>query len=314
LVELPRLIIEILLVIGISCLIFFLIRSNQDINDITITLTFTVALVVRAIPSITRIIYQSGGLYFKVDIVKRVHILLANFSVVKGDYKINKIGYQKIKLKNINFSYTNDDENIVFKNLNYEIKKNECVGIVGSSGSGKSTLLDILCGMLAVKNGGVYLDEIKIEEKNVKSWQSQISYISQKNFLLNSTIAKNIAFAEDDEEINKEKLLEAIEFSQLNKLVSSKAEGVNFNIGEDGKNISGGQRQRIILARAIYREADVVLFDEATSALDTETEKEIFDTIKNNFYGKKTLLISSHRQELLYFCDKIIDINSLNKK
>ena len=188
------------------------------------------------------------------------------------------------------------------------------MGIVGSSGSGKSTLLDILCGMLAVKNGGVYLDEIKIEEKNVKSWQSQISYISQKNFLLNSTIAKNIAFAEDNEEINKEKLLEAIEFSQLNKLVSSKAEGVNFNIGEDGKNISGGQRQRIILARAIYREADVVLFDEATSALDTETEKEIFDTIKNNFYGKKTLLISSHRQELLYFCDKIIDINSLNKK
>ena len=314
LVELPRLIIEIFLVIGISCLIFFLIRSNQDINDITITLTFTVALVVRAIPSITRIIYQSGGLYFKVDIVKRVHNLLANFSVVKGDYKINKIGFQKIRLKNINFSYTNNDENIVFKNLNYEIKKNECVGVIGSSGSGKSTLLDILCCMLAVKNGGVYLDEIKIEEKNVKSWQSQISYISQKNFLLNSTIAKNIAFAEDDEEINKEKLLEAIEFSQLNKLVGSKAEGVNFNIGEDGKNISGGQRQRIILARAIYREADVVLFDEATSALDTETEKEIFDTIKNNFYGKKTLLISSHKQELLHFCNKVIDINTLNKK
>ena len=101
-------------------------------------------------------------------------------------------------------------------------------------------------------------------------------YISQKNFLLNSTIAKNIAFAENDEEIDKEKLLEAIEFSQLNKLVGSKAEGINFNIGEDGKNISGGQRQRIILARAIYREADVILFDEATSALDTETEKEIF--------------------------------------
>ena len=313
LVELPRLIIEIILVISISCLIFFLIHSTQDINDIPIILTFTVALIVRAIPSITRIIYQSSGLYFKIDIVKRVHNLLETLSVVKNDYKINKIDFQKIRLKNINFSYTNNQENILFKNLSYEIKKNECVGVIGSSGSGKSTLLDILCCILAVENGGVYLDEIKIEEKNVKSWHSQISYISQKNFLLNSTIAKNIAFAENDEEIDKEKLLEAIEFSQLNKLVGSKAEGINFNIGEDGKNISGGQRQRIILARAIYREADVILFDEATSALDTETEKEIFRTIKKNFYGKKTLLISSHKRETLYFCDKIIDINTFNK-
>ncbi|MDC0447904.1 ABC transporter ATP-binding protein/permease [Candidatus Pelagibacter sp.] len=313
LVELPRLIIEIILVIGISCLIFFLVHSNQDINNIPIILTFTVALILRAIPSITRIIYQSSGLYFKIDIVKRVHNLLETLSVVKNDYKINKIDFQKIRLKNINFSYTNNHENILFKNLSYEIKKNECVGVIGSSGSGKSTLLDILCCMLAVENGGVYLDEIKIEEKNAKSWHSQISYISQKNFLLNSTIAKNIAFAENDEEIDKEKLLEAIEFSQLNKLVGSKAEGINFNIGEDGKNISGGQRQRIILARAIYREADVILFDEATSALDTETEKEIFSTIKKNFYGKKTLLISSHKRETLYFCDKIIDINTFNK-
>jgi ABC-type multidrug transport system fused ATPase/permease subunit len=313
LVEIPRLIIEIILVIGISCLIFFLIHSNQDISDIPIILTFTVALILRAIPSITRIIYQSSGLYFKVDIVKRVHNLLETLSVVKSDYKINKIDFQKIRLKNINFSYTNNDKNIFFKNLNYEIKKNECVGVIGSSGSGKSTLLDILCCMLAVENGGVYLDEIKIEEKNVKSWHSQISYISQKNFLLNSTIAKNIAFAENDEEIDKEKLLEAIEFSQLNKLVGSKAEGINFNIGEDGKNISGGQRQRIILARAIYKEADVILFDEATSALDTETEKEILNTIKKNFYGKKTLLISSHKKETLHFCDKIIDVNTFNK-
>ena len=311
LLELPKLIIEVLLVIGISILIFLLIKSNQDISEITVILTFTVALIIKAIPSITRIIYQSSGLYFKIDLVKRVSNLLLNFDVTKNDYTINKIEFQKIKLKNINFSYSNNVESAVFKDLNYEIKKNECVGVKGTSGSGKSTLMDILCCMLSVKNGGVYLDETKIDEKNIKSWQSQISYISQKNFLLNSTISKNIAFAEKDEEIDKEKLLEAIEFSKLNKLVDSKNEGVNFNIGEDGKNISGGQRQRIIIARAIYRKADVIVFDEATSALDVETEKDIFKTIKDNFYGKKTLLISSHKHEVLFFCDKLIDIDSL---
>ncbi len=314
LLELPRLLIEVILILGISGLIFFLVKSNQDISEITIILTFTVALIIRSIPSVTRIIYQSSGLYFKIDLVKRITNLLLSFNTTKNDYEINKIEFKKIKLKNINFSYSSNVENVVFKDLNYEIKKNECVGIMGSSGSGKSTLMDIICCMLSIQNGGVYLDETKIDEKNIKSWQSQISYISQKNFLLNSTILKNIAFAEKDEEIDKEKLLEAIEFSKLNKLVDSKNKGVNFNIGEDGKNISGGQRQRIILARAIYRKADIIVFDEATSALDSETEKDIFKTIKDNFYGKKTLLISSHKHELLHFCDKLIDIDSLKTK
>ena len=99
----------------------------------------------------------------------------------------------------------------------------------------------------------------------------------------------------------------------MNELVDSKNDGINFNIGEDGKNISGGQRQRIILARAVYKKANVIILDEATSALDPETEKEIFKTVKNNFYGKKTLLISSHKREVLNFCDKVVDIDALNK-
>lgn len=313
LVELPRLIIEVFLVVGISCLIFFLMKSNQDIKEITVILTFTVALILRAIPSITRIIYQSSSLYFKIDLVKRVNVLISSFYITENDQSIKKINFEKIKLKNINFNYSNNADNAVFKDLNYEIKKNECIGIIGSSGSGKSTLLDILCCMLSIKNGGIYLDDIKIDENNIKSWQSQISYMSQKNFLLNSTIARNIAFAEKDEEIDKEKLLEAIKFSKLNELVDSKNDGINFNIGEDGKNISGGQRQRIVLARAVYKKANLIIFDEATSALDPETEKDIFETVKNNFYGKKTLLISSHKQEVLNFCDKVVDIDALNK-
>ena len=99
----------------------------------------------------------------------------------------------------------------------------------------------------------------------------------------------------------------------MNELVDSKNDGINFNIGEDGKNISGGQRQRIILARAVYKKANIIILDEATSALDPETEKEIFKTVKNNFYGKKTLLISSHKWEVLNFCDKVVDIDALNK-
>ena len=108
----------------------------------------------------------------------------------------------------------------------------------------------------------------------IESWQAKIAYISQKNYLTDTSIKSNIAFGEPEEKIDTQKLKSAINYAKLNSLVDSKNEGVDFIIGEDGKNISGGQRQRIILARALYRDAEVIIFDEATSALDNEVEKE----------------------------------------
>lgn len=312
-VEAPRLIIEIMLVLGVSSLIILLTMVNQDLSEITVTLTFTIALILRAIPSITRIIYQSSGLFFKIDTIKRVQTLLSTLKFEKNFYTKKEIDFKKITLKNINFTYADQNKTEIFKNLDLSINKNETIGIIGSSGSGKSTLLDIICCILSPNTGGIYLDDKLIDKDLINSWQDKISYISQKNYLLNGSLSQNIAFAEDEKDINIERIYEAIRFSKLESLVKSHKEGINFQIGEDGKNISGGQRQRIILARSIYRKADVIIFDEATSALDKINENQILGDIKENFHGKKTLFISTHKESTLTFCDRIINVDNFKK-
>ncbi len=311
LVELPRQIIEILMVIGISSLMLILLTVNKSFEEIAVTVTFTVALLFRAVPSITRIVYQSNGLSFKLDIVSKVHALFNTF--VKKEVFLAKqtLQFNKIELKNISFKYKKTKENIIFNNVKLVIPKNKTTGIIGSSGSGKSTLLDIICCILEPTSGGIYLDEKIIDEKILYSWQNKISYISQKNYLLNGTISQNIAFAEEESDIDANRMNYAVKMSKLDTLISSHKEGVNFQIGEDGKNISGGQRQRIILARAIYRETDIIILDEATSSLDNQTENEIMTDIMKNFHHKKTLIISTHKKEILHFADEIININDL---
>tara|TARA_Y100001970_G_C14249463_1_gene870731 strand:+ start:822 stop:2522 length:1701 start_codon:yes stop_codon:yes gene_type:complete len=309
LVELPRQIIEILMVLGISSLMLILLSTEKSFEEITVTLTFTVALLFRAIPSITRIIYQSNGITFKLDIVKKVQKLLNTFIIRGNFFPKQKIEFDEIKLKELSFKYKSSKDNLVFNNINIVIPKNKTIGIIGSSGSGKSTLLDIICCMLHPTSGGVYLDDKIIDEQLISSWQNKISYISQKNYLLNGTISQNIAFAEEDVDVDINRINYAVKMSKLEKLISSHKEGINFQIGEDGKNISGGQRQRIILARAIYRKTEVIILDEATSSLDNDTEKEIMTDIMENFHGNKTLIISTHKKEVLSFADQIIDIN-----
>ena len=309
-VEVPRLLIEVVLVGGIAGLIVVLSLVNQNFNEIIVILTFTIALILRAIPSVTRIIYQSSGLYFKVDTIKRVQSLISSFKERKNIKKsINNIDFKKIYLKKVSFSYDMNSSQKIFNNLDLDITKNNTIGIIGSSGSGKSTLLDLICGILKPSQGNIFLDDDLLDEEKIFSWQNKISYISQKNYLLNGSILENIAFAENPNDININRVKEAIKFSKLQKLVKDKSNGLDFNIGEDGKNISGGQRQRIILARAIYRKADLIIFDEATSALDKSTENEILGDIKDNFHKKKTLIISTHKSDTLYFCDKVLNID-----
>ena len=191
---------------------------------------------------------------------------------------------------------------------------NYAIGIIGKSGSGKSTLIDIISCMLKPETGEIKINNKLVDPDLIAGWQSKIAYISQKNYLMNASILENIAFGESAEKIDNEKLNEAVRYSKMNKLINEKTEGLDFIIGEDGKRVSGGQRQRIILARAIYRNAEIIIFDEATSSLDAKVEKEIFDDLRDNFKTKKTLIISTHKHELLNFCDKIINIDTVNSK
>lgn len=210
---------------------------------------------------------------------------------------------EKIRLQNVTFSYPGKSKPAVH-DLNMVIPVNSVVGIVGSSGSGKSTTIDLLLGLLTPQQGEMYIDNIRITESNKREWQQALGFVPQSIYLSEGTIAENIAFGLPAKDINLDQVQKAIELANLTELVKQLPNGVNTKVGERGVQLSGGQRQRIGIARALYHEADVLIFDEATSALDGVTEKIIMDAI-HDFSGKKTIIMIAHRLKTVRKCDVI---------
>ncbi|WP_104499758.1 ABC transporter ATP-binding protein [Acinetobacter indicus] len=210
---------------------------------------------------------------------------------------------EKISLENITFGYPGKS-NLAVCNLNMIIPVNSVIGIVGSSGSGKSTTIDLLLGLLTPQQGEIYIDNIRITETNIRTWQNTIGFVPQSIYLSEGTIAENIAFGLPAKDINLDQVQKAIELANLTELVRQLPNGINTKVGERGVQLSGGQRQRIGIARALYHEADVLIFDEATSALDGITEKIIMDAI-HDFSGKKTIIMIAHRLKTVRKCDVI---------
>ena len=210
---------------------------------------------------------------------------------------------EKISLENITFGYPGKSNPAVY-NLNMIIPVNSIIGIVGASGSGKSTTIDLLLGLLTPQQGEMYIDNIRITETNVRAWQNTLGFVPQSIYLSEGTIAENVAFGLPAKDINLDQVNNAIKLANLTELVNQLPGGVHTKVGERGVQLSGGQRQRIGIARALYNEAEVLVFDEATSALDGITEKIIMDAI-HNFSGKKTIIMIAHRLKTVRKCDII---------
>lgn len=210
---------------------------------------------------------------------------------------------KEIKLQKIYFAYPNKSTYSV-NNISLSIPVNHVIGIVGSSGSGKSTLIDIILGLLTPQEGEIYVDNTLITEHNKRSWQDLLGFVPQSIFLSEGSIAENVAFGIPADEINYNQVMRALDLAHLTELVNELPEGIHTKVGERGVQLSGGQRQRIGIARALYNEADVLIFDEATSALDGITEKIIMDAI-HEFTGKKTIIMIAHRLKTVQKCDTI---------
>lgn len=215
----------------------------------------------------------------------------------------NLILSRGIKLQNIEFSYPNKTIKAI-DNISMSIPVNKVIGIVGSSGSGKSTLIDIILGLLTPQNGEIYVDDNLITKDNKRSWQNLLGFVPQSIFLSEGSIAENIAFGIPADEINYDQVIKAIDLAHLTELINELPTGIHTKVGERGVQLSGGQRQRIGIARALYNEADVLIFDEATSALDGITEKIIMDAI-HDFTGQKTIIMIAHRLKTVQKCDTI---------
>lgn len=213
---------------------------------------------------------------------------------------------RQISVKNVLYQYTGQST-FILKNVNFTITKGSRIGFIGVTGSGKSTLLDIIMGLLEPTDGSIIIDDEIITPKNQRAWQTHIAHVPQTIFLADSTIEENIAFGVTKKNINHQKVMQAAEEAQLADIIESWPKKYQTYIGERGIRLSGGQRQRIGIARALYKQADVLIFDEATNALDSETEEAVMRSIES--LGKKlTIMIIAHRLTTLKNCDQIIEL------
>jgi len=214
---------------------------------------------------------------------------------------------KEIKLKKISFRYTKNTP-WVLKNVDLKISKGTRIGFIGTTGSGKSTLLDIIMGLLSPSSGDFFIDNQLVDNVNRKAWQRHIAHVPQSIYLSDSTISENIAFGVSKNKINHQLVEKAAQRAQISKLINEWPEGYQTMVGERGARLSGGQRQRIAIARALYKQANVLIFDEATSALDNETEQDVMKAIEG--LGKDvTILIIAHRLTTLKNCDQIIRLD-----
>lgn len=213
----------------------------------------------------------------------------------------------KLEAKNIDFKFQNRNENL-FENLSLVIKKNEIIGLRGPSGTGKSTLVDIFCGIRKPFNGEIKIDGRDIYS-NIYKWRKKIALVSQSTTLLDESLKKNIVFGEDENLLDYTRLNSVIQMSNLESFVKSLPDGLDSNVGEKGLKISGGQIQRIGIARALYINPEFLILDEPTSSLDDDSEKQIYETIKN-LKNKVTVLIISHKFNISKICDRVYTLKN----
>ena len=300
--QVPRLLIEVIMIGGMLGLIIVFLLAGRSINSMIQQLSAFALAAVRLMPSANRMNTYLNQIAFyepSLDIVIRELNDCTSHKYqdeMKGEITFSK----DILLENISFHYPQSDVYIL-QNVDLKIPIGHSVGFVGHSGSGKSTAVDIILGLLKPQTGKVLVDGIDIE-RAYNTWLSKVGYIPQMIYMLDDTIRKNVAFGEEDDVIEEEKIWMALKDAQLLEFVKDLPEGLETRIGERGVRLSGGQRQRIGIARALYNQPDILIFDEATSALDNETEAAVMESI-DFLKGKKTMIIIAHRLETIRNCD-----------
>jgi len=310
---LPKQFIEILAISGLVGVCLFMVLQERSGLEVMAMLSLLATAGFRLIPSFSRILRNLQSIRFG---WASVDVLTEEFGEVENRDKIHfkeevvvpSSFTDNFRLKNIAFSYGQKTEELL-SDINFEVKRGECIGIVGESGVGKSTLTNLLLGLVSPSSGIMEVDGCRIKAENIRFWQQMIGYVPQEIYLLDDTIEHNIAFGINEAVIDHSQVREVVEKAGIPKFISSLDEGLNTKIGERGVRLSGGQRQRIGIARALYQNPQVLILDESTSALDEKTEKGILEELRL-MKGKVTMIIVAHRQSTLQFCDRIYKMES----
>ena len=309
----PRLLIETVAIAGMVGYLLVMLLNGAEAVDIMPQITLLALVAMRLIPCANRMnTYLTSISYFEpflMGVSDNLRAEISDKSVIYDEgYYAAKVDVDKlpvtkeIELKDITYKYPNTDT-YIFDNASLTIPVGKSIGIVGSSGAGKTTIVDVMLGLLETERGSIYADGVNVND-NYQGWLKNIGYIPQTIFMLDSSIRKNVAFGVADEDIDDNKVWQALKEASLDEFVRALPEGLDTGIGERGIRLSGGQRQRIGIARALFEDPEVLVLDEATSALDNDTEAAIMDSI-NSLHGRKTLIIIAHRLQTIEKCDMV---------
>lgn len=303
----PPYIIEMLTVASLLILASILSFQNGGNNSSLIaSLAIVIASMFRIAPALNRIQSSIININSTRDFVKKINeeyekCNLYNFKYLNSSIN-EKINFtQKISLKNINFSYTPSKQ--IIKNVSFDINKGDFIGIIGLSGAGKSTLADIITGLLPADSGEIIVDNTKLTQENFSKLRHIIGYVPQQINILDKTIKENIAWG--CEKVDEQGVIKALKAAQIYDVIEEYPNGINANIIIGSNGLSQGQKQRLAIARALYRDPEIIILDEATSSLDVQVENEITEMLKN-ISKSKTIIAIAHRLSTLKACNKLI--------
>ena len=303
----PRLIIEAVAVSGMMAVILVVVVvEGRPAQTLLPTLGIFAAAAMRLLPSVSKIVAALSLMRENVNAVDILHAegfgrddppppaaRAAGELVFRSELRLDGIGYR----------YPNSDA-AVLADIDLVVPAGASVALVGRSGAGKTTLADMILGLLRPQSGRILVDGVDITA-DPSAWQNLLGYIPQDIYLLDDTLARNVALGAEDGDIDSARLAAAIRAARLDELVAALPQGLDTLVGERGARLSGGQRQRVGIARALYRQPAILVLDEATSALDAETERDINDAI-TALSGEKTVIIIAHRLSTVRHCDTIV--------
>jgi len=304
----PRFVMESLGMLLIAIIAYIQIRRSGDISSV-IPLLGVLALSAQRLLPVLQQVYAALSNMRGSQASLEETLRFLNQSLPKHiDYDIiNPLAFRReISIKNLSFQHAVGGP-MIFKNISLTIKRGDRVGFIGETGSGKSTLLDLIMGLLQPSKGTLEVDDCSITAESLPSWQTHIAHVPEAVFLSDTTIIENIAFGVDKKNIDYDKVVQAANRAQISSFISNLPYKYQTIVGERGVKISGGQRQRIGIARALYKQADVIVFDEATSALDEQTEREVMKSIES-IGNNITILIIAHRLSTLKNCNKLVKV------
>ena len=308
--DITKHIFEFLIVIVFCILLYYFYFIHGDLKYTVFIMGIYALAAFRILPLVNRLIIAYQGLKFYLPTLKTVseNLKLENKKEILNSSAEIKF-LDKIEIKDLSYKYLESDE-YTLKNVNLIIKKNDIIGIYGPSGSGKTTLINIIIGLIYPDKGVVEVDGKNINNF-LSDWRNNIAYVTQSFKPRDVSIEENIAFGMKDSNLDDKRMGEAIRISQLENWVQNLPQKQKTIISENATNISGGQNQRIAIARAIYKNTDLIVLDEATAGLDNDTEDKFLEFIKKNEL-KKTFIIISHSRKVLSICNKVFDLKNKN--